>query len=174
MYPVLLSYIHISLSLWACLSLSFLCRYTLLPTGVLQITGVRPEDSGMYCCVAHNSAGVKHSAGAQLTVSGMLKNSSLLVWVFPDHFLCNWLYLSLPEGSQSSVYKEPMILVGPENLTLTVHQTAILECVATGYPRPIVSWSRLGKTDLSCSVNCLEWFSEQNPAQLRQKCCREL
>ncbi|GAA6074313.1 immunoglobulin superfamily DCC subclass member 3, partial [Tachysurus ichikawai] len=46
-------------------------------------------------------------------------------------------------GSQSSVYKDPMILVGPENLTLTVHQTAILECVATGFPRPIVSWSRL-------------------------------
>ncbi|XP_022523870.2 immunoglobulin superfamily DCC subclass member 3 [Astyanax mexicanus] len=90
-------------------------RYTLLPTGVLQITGVRPEDSGVFCCVAHNSAGVKHSAGAHLTVS----------------------------GSQSSVYKEPTILVGPENLTLTVHQTAILECVATGYPRPIVSWSRL-------------------------------
>ncbi|KAM6942822.1 immunoglobulin superfamily DCC subclass member 3 [Xenentodon cancila] len=90
-------------------------RYTLLPTGVLQITGVREEDSGKFCCVAHNSAGVKHSAEAFLTVS----------------------------GSQSSVYKEPMILVGPENLTLTVHQTAILECVATGYPRPIVSWSRL-------------------------------
>lgn len=53
--------------------------------------------------------------------------------------------LSPPPGSQSSVYKEPMILVGPENLTLTVHQTAILECIATGYPRPIVSWSRLGE-----------------------------
>ncbi|KAM9765371.1 immunoglobulin superfamily DCC subclass member 3 [Menidia menidia] len=90
-------------------------RFTLLPTGVLQITGVREEDSGRFCCVAHNSAGVKHSAEALLTVS----------------------------GSQSSVYKEPVILVGPENLTLTVHQTAILECVATGYPRPIVSWSRL-------------------------------
>ncbi|XP_072237359.1 immunoglobulin superfamily DCC subclass member 3 [Leuresthes tenuis] len=90
-------------------------RYTLLPTGVLQITGVREEDSGKFCCVAHNSAGVKYSAEALLTVS----------------------------GSQSSVYKEPVILVGPENLTLTVHQTAILECVATGYPRPIVSWSRL-------------------------------
>ncbi|XP_045888878.1 immunoglobulin superfamily DCC subclass member 3 [Micropterus dolomieu] len=90
-------------------------RYTLLPTGVLQITGVREEDSGKFCCVAHNSAGVKHSTEALLTVS----------------------------GSQSSVYKEPMILVGPENLTLTIHQTAILECVATGYPRPIVSWSRL-------------------------------
>eukprot|EP00064_Thunnus_orientalis_P014888 superscaffoldBa00002663_g14935 len=91
-------------------------RYTLLPTGVLQITGVREEDSGKFCCVAHNSAGVKHSTEALLTVSGC---------------------------SQSSVYKEPVILVGPENLTLTVHQTAILECVATGYPRPIVSWSRL-------------------------------
>ncbi|KAM3624807.1 uncharacterized protein V6R79_001856 [Siganus canaliculatus] len=97
------------------LVLSVFCRYTLLPTGVLQITGVRDEDAGKFCCVAHNSAGVKHSTEALLTVS----------------------------GSQSSVYKEPMILVGPENLTLTVHQTAILECVATGYPRPIVSWSRL-------------------------------
>lgn len=55
------------------------------------------------------------------------------------------LPLCFSPGSQSSVYKEPMIVVGPENLTLTVHQTAILECVATGYPRPIVSWSRLGK-----------------------------
>lgn len=52
--------------------------------------------------------------------------------------------LFLP-GSGSGVYKEPAILVGPENLTLTVHQTAVLECVATGNPRPIVSWSRLGE-----------------------------
>lgn len=87
---------------------------------------------------------------------------------------CKLLYLSLPEGSQSSVYKEPVILVGPENLTLTVHQTAILECVATGYPRPIVSWSRLGKTCLSCSLNCLEWLSEQNPPPLQSECCNEL
>lgn len=46
------------------------CRYTLLPTGVLQITGVDEEDIGKFCCVAHNSAGVKHSAEALLTVSG--------------------------------------------------------------------------------------------------------
>lgn len=48
-------------------------------------------------------------------------------------------------GPGSGTYKEPTILVGPENLTLTVHQTAVLECVATGNPRPIVSWSRLGE-----------------------------
>ncbi|XP_016063995.1 PREDICTED: immunoglobulin superfamily DCC subclass member 3 [Miniopterus natalensis] len=90
-------------------------RYTLLPKGVLQITGLRAEDSGIFHCVASNIASVRVSHGARLTVS----------------------------GSGSGAYKEPMILVGPENLTLTVHQTAVLECVATGNPRPIVSWSRL-------------------------------
>lgn len=90
-------------------------RYTLLPKGVLQITGLRAEDSGIFHCVATNIANVKFSREARLTVS----------------------------GSHSTVYKDPMILVGPENLTLTVHQTAVLECIATGNPRPIVSWSRL-------------------------------
>ncbi|XP_054984820.1 immunoglobulin superfamily DCC subclass member 3 isoform X2 [Sorex araneus] len=90
-------------------------RYTLLPRGVLQITGLRAEDSGVFHCVASNIASVRVSRGARLTVS----------------------------GSGSGAYKEPTILVGPENLTLTVHQTAVLECVATGNPRPIVSWSRL-------------------------------
>ncbi|XP_047623038.1 immunoglobulin superfamily DCC subclass member 3 isoform X3 [Phacochoerus africanus] len=90
-------------------------RYTLLPKGVLQITGLQAEDSGIFHCVASNIASVRVSHGARLTVS----------------------------GSGSGAYKEPTILVGPENLTLTVHQTAVLECVATGNPRPIVSWSRL-------------------------------
>ncbi|KGL84496.1 Immunoglobulin superfamily DCC subclass member 3 [Tinamus guttatus] len=90
-------------------------RYTLLPKGVLQITGLRAEDSGIFHCVATNIASVKFSREARLTVS----------------------------GSHSTAYKDPMILVGPENLTLTVHQTAVLECIATGNPRPIVSWSRL-------------------------------
>lgn len=44
----------------------------------------------------------------------------------------------------SRTYKEPVILSGPQNLTINIHQTAILECIATGNPRPIVSWSRLG------------------------------
>nr|XP_023964917.1 immunoglobulin superfamily DCC subclass member 3 isoform X2 [Chrysemys picta bellii] len=94
-------------------------RYTLLPKGVLQITGLRAEDSGIFHCVATNIANVKFSREARLSVS----------------------------GSHSTVYKDPMILVGPENLTLTVHQTAILECIATGNPRPIVSWSRLAPAE---------------------------
>ena len=54
--------------------------------------------------------------------------------------------LSPSLGGPPRVYKEPVILSGPQNLTINVHETAILECIATGNPRPIVSWSRLGKT----------------------------
>lgn len=45
-------------------------RYTLLPKGVLQITGLRAEDSGIFHCVASNVASVRVSHGARLTVSG--------------------------------------------------------------------------------------------------------
>ncbi|XP_063173260.1 immunoglobulin superfamily DCC subclass member 3-like [Candoia aspera] len=90
-------------------------RFTLLPTGILQITGVSRSDVGTYCCVARNIANTRHSQEATLSIS-----------------------VSVPK-----VFKEPVILSGPQNLTITVHQTAILECIATGNPRPIVSWSRL-------------------------------
>ncbi|XP_043391504.1 immunoglobulin superfamily DCC subclass member 3 [Chelonia mydas] len=92
-------------------------RFTLLPAGILQITGVRRADVGSYRCVASNIASSRCSQEAQLAISGEL--------------------------SAPKLYKEPMILSGPQNLTITVHQTAILECIATGNPRPIVSWSRL-------------------------------
>uniref|UniRef100_A0A673C276 Ig-like domain-containing protein n=1 Tax=Sphaeramia orbicularis TaxID=375764 RepID=A0A673C276_9TELE len=88
-------------------------RYTLLPNGILHITGVRRTDSGFFRCVATNIANTRYSHEAQLSVTG------------------------------SKIYKEPVILSGPQNLTINVHQTAILECIATGNPRPIVSWSRL-------------------------------
>lgn len=56
-----------------------------------------------------------------------------------------YLFALLLLGGTSRTYREPVILSGPQNLTITIHQTAILECIATGNPRPIVSWSRLGK-----------------------------
>ncbi|XP_069507388.1 immunoglobulin superfamily DCC subclass member 3-like [Ambystoma mexicanum] len=90
-------------------------RLTLLPTGILQITGVRRSDTGAYRCVATNIANTRYSQEAELSIT----------------------------VSVARIYKEPAILSGPQNLTITVHQTAILECIATGNPRPIVSWSRL-------------------------------
>ncbi|XP_019482852.1 PREDICTED: immunoglobulin superfamily DCC subclass member 3 [Hipposideros armiger] len=50
---------------------------------------------------------------------------------------------AFPAGGSPRLLQEPEILSGPQNLTLTVHQTAVLECIATGHPRPLVSWSRL-------------------------------
>uniref|UniRef100_M4AS98 Ig-like domain-containing protein n=1 Tax=Xiphophorus maculatus TaxID=8083 RepID=M4AS98_XIPMA len=88
-------------------------RYTLLPNGVLQVTAVQRSDGGLFRCVASNVANTRYSREAQLSVTG------------------------------SRTYKEPVILSGPQNLTINIHQTAILECIATGNPRPIVSWSRL-------------------------------
>ncbi|XP_054619625.1 immunoglobulin superfamily DCC subclass member 3 isoform X2 [Dunckerocampus dactyliophorus] len=90
-------------------------RYTLLPMGILQVTGARQEDAGVFRCVASNIANTRYSHEAMLNIS----------------------------GAAPRTYKEPVILSGPQNLTLTVHQTAILECIATGNPKPIVSWSRL-------------------------------
>ncbi|RVE66743.1 hypothetical protein OJAV_G00110200 [Oryzias javanicus] len=90
-------------------------RYTLLPMGILQVTGLKQTDAGVFRCVATNIANTRFSQDATLNVTGGLPRT----------------------------YKEPVILSGPQNLTLTVHQTAILECIATGNPKPIVSWSRL-------------------------------
>ncbi|TSK31404.1 Immunoglobulin superfamily DCC subclass member 3 [Bagarius yarrelli] len=90
-------------------------RYTLLPMGILQITGVKRSDAGIFRCVATNIANIRYSHEALLNVT----------------------------GGAPRIYKEPVILSGPQNITITVHQTAILECIATGNPRPIVSWSRL-------------------------------
>ncbi|KAM4663703.1 immunoglobulin superfamily DCC subclass member 3-like [Discoglossus pictus] len=90
-------------------------RFTLLPAGVLHITGVTSADVGMYRCLATNPANNRYSDEAALTLTGSVQQNQ----------------------------QEPVILSGPQNLTLTVHQTAILECIATGNPRPVVSWSRL-------------------------------
>lgn len=49
---------------------SVLHRYTLLPNGVLQITGVRRTDSGLFRCVASNIANTRYSHEATLSVTG--------------------------------------------------------------------------------------------------------
>uniref|UniRef100_A0A3P9PJT3 Protogenin homolog b (Gallus gallus) n=1 Tax=Poecilia reticulata TaxID=8081 RepID=A0A3P9PJT3_POERE len=36
----------------------------------------------------------------------------------------------------------PRIIAGPQNVTVSLHHTVVLECVATGNPSPIISWSR--------------------------------
>uniref|UniRef100_M4AIM4 Protogenin n=1 Tax=Xiphophorus maculatus TaxID=8083 RepID=M4AIM4_XIPMA len=93
----------------------FTDRITVLPSGVLQIQGVQRGDAGHYRCIATNIASRRRSIEATLTVAPA-----------PG--------LILPQ--------RPRIIAGPQNVSVSLHQSAILECLATGNPRPLISWSR--------------------------------
>ncbi|XP_061577698.1 protogenin B-like [Cololabis saira] len=90
-------------------------RLTVLPNGVLQIHNVQLEDAGCYRCVATNIGSRLRSREALLTVSKAVG----------------------PKPRQ-----RPRIIAGPQNVTVSLHQTVVLECVASGNPSPIISWSR--------------------------------
>ncbi|KAF7701955.1 hypothetical protein HF521_001238 [Silurus meridionalis] len=90
-------------------------RIAVLPNGVLQIHEVKSEDAGFYRCVATNIAGQLKSKGAMLSVHPV-------------------------PGSR--LFMKPQIIVGPQNISASLHQSVVLECVADGNPRPLVSWSR--------------------------------
>ncbi|CAL8261427.1 unnamed protein product [Merluccius merluccius] len=90
-------------------------RITILPNGVLQIQKVQLEDAGKYRCVATNIGNRMKSREATLTVN---------------------------RGTAPKSRQRPKIIAGPQNVTASMHQTVVLECVATGNPQPIISWSR--------------------------------
>ncbi|KAI9528426.1 hypothetical protein NQZ68_020251 [Dissostichus eleginoides] len=90
-------------------------RITVLPSGVLQIHGVQRKDAGNYRCIATNIASRRRSIEAFLTVT---------------------------PAPRPPLPQRPRIIVGPQNISVSLHQNAILECMATGNPRPILSWSR--------------------------------
>ncbi|KAL4660700.1 protogenin A-like [Arapaima gigas] len=90
-------------------------RMTMLPSGVLQIRGVEHSDAGRYRCVASNIANRRRSSEATLTV----------------------IPAPVPGPSQG-----PQIIAGPQNLTVSLHKNIVLECLATGNPPPLISWSR--------------------------------
>uniref|UniRef100_UPI003AAC3C22 protogenin A n=1 Tax=Centroberyx gerrardi TaxID=166262 RepID=UPI003AAC3C22 len=90
-------------------------RITVLPSGVLQIHGVQQADAGNYRCTATNIANRRRSTEATLTVT---------------------------PAPSPKLPQRPRIIAGPQNITVSLHQSAVLECMATGNPRPLISWSR--------------------------------
>nr|XP_057931096.1 protogenin B-like [Doryrhamphus excisus] len=90
-------------------------RITVLPNGVLQIHSVQLKDAGQYRCVATNIGSRLKSREATLRVV---------------------------QSVGAETHRRPRIIAGPQNMTVSLHQTVVLECLATGNPWPIISWSR--------------------------------
>ncbi|KAI7811710.1 Protogenin B [Triplophysa rosa] len=91
-------------------------RITILPNGALQIRDVTTRDAGKYRCSATNAASRVRSKDAELIVT-----PALVPW---------------------PLEMKPQIVAAPQNITVSVNGPAVLECMAEGKPRPLVSWSR--------------------------------
>ncbi|KAH0620089.1 hypothetical protein JD844_014677 [Phrynosoma platyrhinos] len=90
-------------------------RFIVLPNGILQIIEVRESDVGVYRCLATNRAGKRYSSGA---------------------------VLSLLEGHLPPATGDVIIVAAPENATVVVGESAVMECMASANPTPFVSWIR--------------------------------
>ncbi|XP_032369275.1 immunoglobulin superfamily DCC subclass member 4 isoform X1 [Etheostoma spectabile] len=99
-------------------------RFISLLNGVLQILEVTKEDEGAYRCVASNSARKDISHEARLTVS---------------------------TGSTESLNRVA-IVAPPQNATVVLGRPAVMECMAQGQPKPLVSWSRQDGKPISTDV----------------------
>ncbi|XP_039325338.2 immunoglobulin superfamily DCC subclass member 4 isoform X2 [Saimiri boliviensis] len=102
-------------------------RLLTLPNGVLQILDVQKGDAGSYRCVATNSARQRFSQDALLSVAH--------------------------RGSLASTTGQSVVIVAaPENTTVVSGQIAVMECVVSGDPTPLVSWVRKDGKPISADV----------------------
>ncbi|XP_051975727.1 LOW QUALITY PROTEIN: protogenin B-like, partial [Xyrauchen texanus] len=99
-------------------------RITVLPNGVLHIRDVTTKDAGNYRCLATNIGSRVKSRDAELIVNPALVPRPLM---------------------------KPQIVAGPQNISAGLHQSVVLECMAEGNPRPLVSWSRADSKPIDVS-----------------------
>lgn len=79
---------------------------------------VKPEDAGLYTCVAQTQSG-NIFCSAELTVQGIVQPT--------------------PDPSK------PTIIVDTTEISVAISASAILECRYTGYPKPDLVWKHNGK-----------------------------
>lgn len=128
----------------------FVPRITVLPNGVLQIHNVQLDDAGQYRCVATNigsrlksrEATLTVTKGKETTLTGICEHrrEQQPIILYRKCWIC--LFSFSCKGAGPKPRQRPRIIAGPQNVTVSVHQTVVLECVATGNPCPIISWSR--------------------------------
>ncbi|XP_018618739.2 immunoglobulin superfamily DCC subclass member 4-like [Scleropages formosus] len=103
-------------------------RFISLPSGVLQILRVQEEDAGSYRCVATNAARKRFSQEATLTVAA-----------------------GPPAAAGDVVIEAP-----PRNTTVVSGRPTVMECMAQGHPKPLVSWSRQDGKPIATDAVVLE------------------
>ncbi|KAM9366474.1 immunoglobulin superfamily DCC subclass member 4 [Symphorus nematophorus] len=99
-------------------------RFISLPNGVLQILEVTKEDEGAYRCVASNSARKDISHEARLSVT----------------------------TGATDTLNRVSIVAPPQNATVVLGRPAVMECMAQGQLKPLVSWSREDGKPISTDV----------------------
>lgn len=80
---------------------------------------VKPEDAGLYTCVAQTSSGLV-SCSAELTVQGAINQ--------------------LPKTPEA-----PKIIIEQKTFEAAAGGSAMMDLQVTGYPRPLVTWTCDGK-----------------------------
>ncbi|KAK7896385.1 hypothetical protein WMY93_021710 [Mugilogobius chulae] len=98
-------------------------RLALLPSGALLVWAVQPSDSALYRCVARNAGSTRTGNDAQLRV--------------------------LPEPG---VPRSLSFMLRPSPVNAPLGTDAVLECSASGFPTPVISWRRGDETLQTCLV----------------------
>ncbi|XP_055081667.1 netrin receptor DCC isoform X2 [Periophthalmus magnuspinnatus] len=88
-------------------------RLVLLPSGALLVSAVQPSDGALYRCIAHNPASSRTGNEAELRV--------------------------LPEPG---VPRSLSFLLRPSSVNAPLGTDAVLECSASGFPTPSITWRR--------------------------------
>ncbi|XP_071453231.1 protogenin-like [Hetaerina americana] len=119
-------------------------RYFVLSSGVLQIVGVQPSDAGSYRCIANNAVAKKQRRSPE----AMLRVSQFSASYRPPQFLM-WPPATNETASAAATTHSTSSLLSSHlgemqfvEVVVQQGQDLVLECAASGWPVPKLSWSR--------------------------------
>ena len=107
----------------------------------LKIKDVRPEDIGIYTCLAENPLGTVETSAVTFVVN--TPNIDETAYIDPEKFInlnsknANML-ISYQEVNDAKMYIAPYIIKPLQNVRISEGNSIILKCLIDGYPKPKV------------------------------------